>query len=633
MILNNAHEFEEAISPSQASKKRTSRRASRKREEIVGNTACPACREKGGDSTGNHMMIFESGKGYCNRCPKHFTKEEVEAAKKPQASRRARKSYGGSSGYNNYNRGLTLDDMPHLGFSGDKLRGISAETDRRFGIRTEFDTSSGRALARYYPYYLEDELYGYKMRKLPKDWGAAVGTLNGTDLFGWHLLSGKYQVLFIVEGEEDCASLYQLHKAMNFRSTNRRIKRSEVDVVSLPSGAKGAHKSILHHIEGISRYQKVFWAGDNYKIDTEGKACLEAAVQIIGVDKLYIMEYPDRKKDMSDILKIGGEDAVDIYSEMYFGAKKYSPSDIIDGKDLELADIEKDIVVGYELPFPNLQEPMQGMRLFEHTILTSSAGSGKSSLITAIAHHMSTEHGWMVGNIFLEEKVVKSQQRYIAYDNSVALNEYRKDFGIIPLEDKLKTKAEIIDNMMFLDHSGSIDPDVLMNKIRYLVAKGCKLIILDHISLVVTGSDDERKDIDTLLEKIYRFVEHTPVHILSVVHINRGDSKRDVSKGAEITPNLLRGSQSIIQLGFSVGAIEGWNEDEDYGNTRFIRWLKIRETGTLGLTKGCLEYNTKTGRFSYNPELHKKDVEAAIKERDKEEFIPKVGNSFNNKAV
>ena len=95
---------------------------------------------------------------------------------------------------------------------------------------------------------------------------------------------------------------------------------------------------------------------------------------------------------------------------MYFGAKPYSPADVIDGSQLTLEDIERDVVVGYSLPYPCLQEPLQGMRLYEHTVITSSAGSGKSSLITAIAHHMSREHGWMVGNIFLEEKSVKSQQ-------------------------------------------------------------------------------------------------------------------------------------------------------------------------------------------------------------------------------
>ena len=36
---------------------------------------------------------------------------------------------------------------------------------------------------------------------------------------------------------------------------------------SLPRGAKGALKSLLHHIEEISKYKKVYWAGDNYKIN------------------------------------------------------------------------------------------------------------------------------------------------------------------------------------------------------------------------------------------------------------------------------------------------------------------------------------------------------------------------------
>lgn len=629
MIVNNS---QEAVAPSVASKSRRSRRASK--EKIIGNMACPECRKAGGDSTGNHMMLFESGAGYCNRCPKSFSVEQVKEARQASSSpRRTRRQYSG--GYNNnYQKDMTVDDMVHLGYLGEKHRGISAATDRHFGIRTETDTTNGKPLARYYPYHVEGELYGYKKRILPKDWGKDVGTIKGTDMFGWHLLSGKYQTLIIVEGEEDTAACWQLHKAMNNRSTNRRIKRSDVDVVSLPSGSKGAQKSLLHHIEEISKYKKVYWAGDNYKIDVEGKACLEVAVQVIGVDKLYVMEYPERRKDLCDVLKIGDEDAIDTYSEMYFGAKPYSPADVIDGSQLTLEDIEKDVVVGYSLPYPCLQEPLQGMRLYEHTVITSSAGSGKSSLITAIAHHMSREHGWMVGNIFLEEKSVKSQQRYIAYDNSVALNEYRKDFNIIPPEDKVKTKEELIDNMLFLDHSGSIDVDVLMNKIRYMSNKGCKLIILDHLSLVVTGSDDERAQLDDLMEKIYRYVEHTPIHILSVVHINRGDGKKDPSKGFEITPSHIRNSSGVMQMAFNLGCVEGWNECEKWGNTRFIRWLKIRETGDLGLTKGCLEYSQKTGRFTYNPNISKKDVEEEKAEENKPTYKPSMGGgSYDNKAV
>jgi hypothetical protein len=91
-------------------------------------------------------------------------------------------------------------------------------------------------------------------------------------------------------------------------------------------------------------------------------------------------------------------------------------------------------------------------------------------------------------------------------------------------------------------------------------------------------------------------------------------------------------------MGFNVAALEGWNEDPDYGNTRFIRWLKVRETGNLGLTKGALVYDQVTGKFNYDESISKKDVAKAIKERDQEENTsysnkPKMGGgSYDNRA-
>ena len=36
--------------------------------KIIGDTACPQCRKSGGDRSGNHLMLFEDGGAYCNRC-------------------------------------------------------------------------------------------------------------------------------------------------------------------------------------------------------------------------------------------------------------------------------------------------------------------------------------------------------------------------------------------------------------------------------------------------------------------------------------------------------------------------------------------------------------------------------------
>ena len=66
------------------------------------------------------------------------------------------------------------------------------------------------------------------------------------------------------------------------------------------------------------------------------------------------------------------------------------------------------------------------------------------------------------------------------------------------------------------DHWGSTDSDNLMDKIRYL-ANGCNCgwIVLDHISIVVSGMDsgDERRMIDNTMTKLRTMV-------LSLIHIS-----------------------------------------------------------------------------------------------------------------
>lgn len=623
----NTSDSEKVTSPSEASRQRRQRRLG-KGAKIIKNLPCPSCREKGGDSTGNHLMVFESKKGYCNRCPKHFTEEEVKAVEDGQVKPNKFKQ---SQFRTAYQKELTLDDLRHFGFIGDKQRGITAETDRYFGIRTEISTSNRQALARYYPYYVEEELYGYKSRKLPKDWQKDVGTIKGTDLFGWHLCTGQRRVLIITEGEEDCAAVWQLWKAMNARSENRRIKRSPCHVVSLPNGAKGAHKALMKHIEDLNKYEKVIWMGDNYKVDVEGAAALEVAVQVLGVDRLYVAEYPAHKKDPCDILKMGVAESIDVFSEMYFNAKKYQPADIIDGAELTLEDLEKEIVVGVPLPYPNIDEKFQGLRLYEHTLIFSGSGMGKSTLCRALGHWVCDEYDWMVGNIYLEEKYDKTAQGYIAYDNKVSLNAYRKDFSIIDKEAKQDTMKNIISKMMFLNHNGCISPEVLMNKIRYLYNKGCKLIILDHISMAVTGSDDERKDIDTLMEMIYQFCENNPVHVISVVHLNR-NSKHNFERGAEISSNNLRGSSGLLQMAWNALALEGDNQHETLGDTRFPRVLKCRETGEVGLCTGGLKFSKTTGRFTYDETCDRDEVN---QKPEYQKQLPKMGGSggFDNKAT
>ena len=66
-------------------------------------------------------------------------------------------------------------------------------------------------------------------------------------------------------------------------------------------------------------------------------------------------------------------------------------------------------------------------------------------------------------------------------------------------------------NRLFLyDHWGSLDSDVLSNRIRYLVRScGVQWIVLDHLSIMVSGvsEGDERRLIDNIMTQMGSLVE------------------------------------------------------------------------------------------------------------------------------
>ena len=622
MIINE-QDNNSPVKPSEVS--RRNRRKAKPTSKIVKNSACPECRAKGGDSTGNHLMVFEEGNGYCSKCPRSFTKEEVDSSQSssPKPSRRYQRQTS------NYKPELTIEDMQHMGYHEDKNRGITAATYEHFGIKTEINTTNRKQVARYYPAYAGDEIYGYATRILPKKFSKDIGVTEGTDVFGWNLCKGVKRTLIIVEGQEDVAACYQLWDAMNKRSTDRRYRRASKHIIGI-KGSKGCKKTLMHHLEDLKKYTKIIWMGDNYKIDSEGAAALEIAIRILGEQRVHVAEFPDNKKDLCDILKDGGDESVDLFSNMFWEAKPYEPADIIQGEDVTLADIEKEQIVGLPLPFESLDDQIKGMRLYEHTLIVSGSGMGKTSACRAIAHAMSTEHGWRVGNVYLEEKNEKTQQGYMAYDNNVALDIYREDFSCIPLDKKEKTLKNVINNMTFLKHNGGIQVEVLLDKFRHLMNSGCKLIIFDHISLATAGSDNERTDIDKLMEAIYKFCEHNPIHIVSVVHLNKGPSgSRDVTRGGEITPKHLLGSSGLMQMVWNLITVEGDNQHPEFKNRRYLRVLKTREGGNVGHCKGAYDYSPLTGRFTYDPTAQRSEIDE--QQVSYSNNMPTMGN-FNNGA-
>ena len=133
-------------------------------------------------------------------------------------------------------------------------------------------------------------------------------------------------------------------------------------------------------------------------------------------------------------------------------------------------------------------------------------------------------------------------------------------------------------------------------------ALGTKWIILDHLSILVSGQEDngdERKSIDILMTKLRSLVEETNIGLLLVSHLRRPSGDRGHEDGREISLSHLRGSASIAHLSDAVIALERNQQadDEQAANTTTIRILKNRYTGDTGVS--CyLHYDKDTGRMT-----------------------------------
>ena len=126
---------------------------------------------------------------------------------------------------------------------------------------------------------------------------------------------------------------------------------------------------------------------------------------------------------------------------------------------------------------------------------------------------------------------------------------------------------------------------------------GCTHVILDHLSIVVSGlgDGDERRMIDNTMTRLRSLVEETGISLILVSHLRRPNGPGH-EEGAQTSLSQLRGSHAIAQLSDGVIGMERNQQDNMNANILTLRVLKNRYSGDTGLA--CqLEYDKETGRL------------------------------------
>ena len=335
--------------------------------------------------------------------------------------------------------------------------------------------------------------------------------------------------------------------------------------------------------------------------DKPGRDAVAECVTLFSPGKVKVAHLP--MKDANECLLAGkGGDVV----QAFWKAKPWRPDGIVDAKDTwdilttEVKNQTKDY------PWEHINTFIGGISRGQLTTITAGTGIGKSLFTRELAYSL-LQQGETIGYVALEENIKRTVQGFCSISLDLPL--HLKPDSASREQLREAWEATCGSGRLYLyDSFGSMETDNLLSRIRYLnKSLGCSFIVLDHISIVVSGleSDNERKAIDIVMTKLRSLVEETGIGLILVSHLKRLQGDKSHEDGAVTSISHLRGSASIGQLSDKIVSLERDQQSEDR-NTTTVRVLKNRDSGITGVG-GSVRYNPTTGRLTEGTAFDKEE--------------------------
>ena len=459
-------------------------------------------------------------------------------------------------------------------------RSLTTGTSAKYGVKVDGNVQM-------YPYFAEGipDPVGFKLRTVSPKGFRSVGDIKSAGLFGQQRF-GNYEQnrIVITEGELDALAADQMFG-------------SKTAVVSLKGGAAAAGRDVKASYNFLDGFKEIVFCPD---ADSAGQDAI-AKIADVFAGKLRIMKLdPEVGKDACDYLKKG---KVEEFTKAFFSAAAFVPDGIISKADLwDRLNAERPAAMG-DYPWEALNKLTYGFRPTELITICAGSGLGKSSILRELVMHVknTTEH--KIGCLFMEESVERTAEGFMGVDLSTPVHlptssvkrgsqEYKDSFDRVFGDDRLMIMDASFDTGATVDQ--------VVARVRYMAkALDCKVIILDHISILVSGGQhgDERKALDEIMTKLRSLTQDTGITLFAVSHLKRPEGKGH-EEGAVTSVAQLRGSASIAQLSDFVLGLErnGQAECPTERNTTTLRVLKNRFSGITG-PAGHLLYSGDTGRL------------------------------------
>lgn len=509
----------------------------------------------------------------------------------------------------------TVEEILEYPIKGYKPRNIFKVTMEKFGVRCAVSEEDGvTPIAFYFPSYNQKgKITGFKKQDLtkPKDekghWTTIGSVTISNKLFGQEVaekVQRKRNNLVITEGEWDCLSVYQ-SCVEDVKGT--KFEGLEPFVVSIPMGTANAVESTMQNENFVRSYDAltIFFDDDHATPSEKKKGIMKGheardavANAFIGSGVSLMTILADGEfKDASDYMQ--ADKSKELAQLVQFGRRVFSAEKIVRACDISFEELIEPRPEGvYVHCFPKLMEKIHGFRLRELVLLTSPSGVGKSTVTSFFADAFIQQTDDKVAMIYLEETNKETLQRMVASKLKVNYLKFKdKPLECGVTEEEIKAAYDEIannDRLIMLGHFGSLPVSELMSKIKHMhFVEGCKYILLDHLSMIVSGSkvEDERKELDIVMTELAAFCAANDVCIIAVSHINRSAAelfkppkgKEDEPFWVRVTKEMMRGSAALEQLSFIILGLEPQIlADRSRGKVR-LTVLKNRPWSYLGV--------------------------------------------------
>ena len=554
-----------------------------------GHTACPKCRSKGRDRSGDNLYVYgvdedQEHKGaYCHSCnyripSQKWLKDNGQVLEEEEEDVVGRE----------FNPEVFKELKDVSGTHPKNYRGIREDISSSMNVRYEYD-STGNVSRTYYPVTKAYKMSGFKVRQHPKDF-ASPGPMGETgkdcDLFGQFKYRNASGTIIIVGGEHD-----QLAAVQMLKDNDPNGKYPEVAVVSGTCGESSLHRQLQGQYNFLNQFKKIILCLDN---DKAGQEAMEKCVKVLPRNRVYVMSLDC--KDPNEALEKGLRDH---FITQFFKSKLYTPAGVYASNMLFEAALECLDAQVISLPgFMRVAANMLGGGLVreEITMILAKTSIGKTLLVNEVTKHIIEAHPEDTLGILSLEATYKKYSRNLL-----------SSFLHIPLHRKTKEEKEkiLVDNeerirgfyergdgtpKFFVCDDRGANVDAVKEKVTEMIVHyGVTILVIDPYSDLLSGMTvQEQEELATWLKRI---MKEYGITIIVISHVKKSSN----NSGDHITEDDTMGSSFLAKGAGITIALERDKAADDpvERNTTYCYILKNREFSETG-SAGSFYYEIQT---------------------------------------